>query len=131
VRVVVDLRGEDLTAEHPAAATAADFEERDVHRFLERPGFNAGILKEMIEAATARAEALAQALRCEARARATGGLTADLRRLADLQRLNDHVRPEEIVLAQERLTQTGAAIEKARLRLDAVRLIVLGDGGAP
>jgi ATP-dependent helicase HepA len=129
VRVVVDLRGEDLTAEHPAAATAADFEERDVHRFLDQPGFNAGSLKEMIEAATTRAEVQAQTLRREARARATGGLTADLRRLTDLQRLNDHVRPEEIVLAQERLTQTGAAIEKARLRLDAVRLIVLGDGG--
>jgi ATP-dependent helicase HepA len=83
----------------------------------------------MIDAATARAEALAQTLRREASARAAGGLTADLRRLTDLQRLNDHVRPEEIVLAQERLTQTGAAIEKARLRLDAVRLIVLGDGG--
>jgi ATP-dependent helicase HepA len=127
VRVVVDLRGEDLTAEHPVAATAADFEERDVHRFLEQPGFNAGMLKEMIDAATARADSLAQAVRREARARAAGGLTADLKRLTDLQRVNDHVRPEEIALAQERLKQTDAAIAQARLRLDAVRLIVLGD----
>ena len=129
VRVVVDLRGKDLTAEHPAATVAADFEDRDLHRFLERPGFNATLLKRMIEAATARAETNAQTIKAAARATATVALTADLDRLVDLQKLNDHVRPEEIVLAREQLEHTGAAIEQARLRLDAVRLIVAGDTG--
>ena len=51
-------------------------------------------------------------------------LTADLQRLIDLQKINDHVRPGEIALAREQLQHTDAAIEQARLRLDSLRLIV-------
>ena len=129
VRVVVGLRGEDLTAEHPAATVAADFEERDVHRFLERPSFKAAVLQRMIAAATERAEAHSQALKHAAGARATAALTAGLERLVDLQKLNDHVRPAEIALAREQLDSTRGAIDQARLRLDAVRLIVAGEVG--
>lgn len=129
VRVVVGLRGEDLTAGHPAAAVAADFEERDLHRFRERPGFNAAVLKEMIAGATERAEAESQALKRAAGVKATASLTAQLDRLRDLQKLNDHVRPEEIARAREQLDYTRQAIGAARLRLDALRLIVAGDVG--
>jgi ATP-dependent helicase HepA len=51
---------------------------------------------------------------------------ADRQRLIDLQKTNDHVRPEEIVLATEQLEQTRLAIAGARLRLDSIRLIVEG-----
>ncbi len=127
VRVVVDLRGHDLTEERKAAAFAADFEESDIHRFLERPGFNAGLLKTMVEAATERAEERTQIVKTAAAARADTALAAEIQRLVDLQKLNDHVRPAEIALAREQLERIRAAIAQARLRLDSLRLVVEGD----
>jgi ATP-dependent helicase HepA len=125
VRVVVDLRGQDRTAEMVAKTVAADFEDRDLHRFLERPGFNAGHLKRMVAAATTSADTQSQALKQAAKA-AAAALATDIDRLVDLQKLNDHVRPEEVALAREQLAQTEAALDQARLRLDSLRLIVAG-----
>jgi ATP-dependent helicase HepA len=126
VRIVVDVRGNDLTDARDAKALAADFEEHNIHRFLERPSFNLRLLKSMIEAATERAEVRTEALKSAAETRATNQLQSDLQRLIDLQKLNDHVRPEEIALVREQLERTRAAIEQARLRLDAVRLVLEG-----
>jgi ATP-dependent helicase HepA len=126
VRVVVDLGGRETTEEYPAVAVAAGWEDGDLHRFLEQPGFNAEMLREMVDAAAGGAKERAQALQAEATAKAEAALTADLERLLDLQKLNDHVRPEEIDLARERLGHTRQAIAHARLRLDAIRLIAAG-----
>jgi len=46
--------------------------------------------------------------------------------LVDLRTVNDHVRPEEIALAQEQIDCTRAAISQARLRLDSLRLVLEG-----
>jgi len=126
VRVVVDLRGNELTATRPAAAFAEDFTDATLQRFLERPGFNADLLATMLAAASARAEHQAAALRQAADARAAQALGDEVRRLADLRKLNDHVRPEEIALAQERMEKIRAAVAGARLRLDSIRLVVEG-----
>ena len=128
MRVVIDLRGGDLTDEYKAAALADDFEDGTLSRFLERPGFNVGLLKTMVESATERAEDRSRTLIADANTRATTALAADLQRLVDLQKLNDHIRPEEIALAQKQLEHTTAAIAAARLRLDSLRLIVEGPG---
>jgi ATP-dependent helicase HepA len=126
VRVVIDLRDNDLTDDYKAAALADDCEDAPLARFLERPGFNAGVLKTMLESATGRADERSRALIAAAKACATAALAADLRRLVDLQKLNDHIRPEEIALAQKQFDHTTAAIAQARLRLDSLRLIVEG-----
>ena len=126
VRVVVDLHDQDLTDARETRALAADCEDGDVHRFLERPGFNAGVLKHMLEAAGESAEKRSGVLKRGARTRAEAALAADLQRLIDLQKVNDHIRPEEIALAREQLERTTAAIDRARLRLDSLRLIVEG-----
>jgi len=129
VRLVVDLRGNDLTDEYKAAGLADDFVDGTLHRFLERPGFNVAILKSMIEAATGHAETRTAALKTAAQTRASAALAADLQRLVDLKKINDHIRPEEIALASAQLEHTTTAITQARLRLDSLRLIVEGPGG--
>ncbi len=129
VRVVIDLRGNDLTDARDAASVAADFEDSNIHRFLERPRFNVGMLKTTLDVATQRAEARTLALKEAAQTRATAVLTAERQRLVDLRTLNDHVRPEEIQLVEEQLQQTTAAIAQARLRLDSLRLIVEAPAG--
>jgi ATP-dependent helicase HepA len=128
VRVVVDVRGEDLTADRDPASLAGYLEDSDIHRFLEGPGFNSSVLKEMIETATEKATDSSRTLKTTAEAKATAALTAELQRLVDLQKVNDHVRPEEIALAREQLERTRTAITQARLRLDSVRLILEGSG---
>jgi ATP-dependent helicase HepA len=126
LRSVVDIRGQDFTDERTTASIAADIEEAAIQRFLERPGFNVAILKAMLEGATELAEADSAAMKRKAMARARESLGADLQRLLDLKKINDHIRPEEIELATEQLERTTEAIEHARLRLDSIRLIIEG-----
>src|SRR5690606_34957560 len=105
---------------------ARDLEDAPLPRFLEKPGFNATLLKNLLEGASERAEALAQPLRQTARENAATVLTAELQRLVTLGKLNDNVRPEEIELAKKQVRQTRTAIEQSRLRLDSIRLILEG-----
>ena len=126
VRVVVDVRGNDLTDQRSAATIADDFVDATIQRFLERPSFNIGMLKTMLASATERAEERTRTLKAAATTKANEVLTADCQRLVDLKKLNDHVRPEEIQLAAEQLEHTRLAIDAARLRLDSIRLIVEG-----
>ena len=126
VRVLVDIHGKDLSDAPERAKLAQDVEDAPLPRFLARPGFNATLLKNLVEGASERAEVRTQVLKKAARERAAAVLTADLQRLVDLSKLNDSVRPEEIELARKQVLLTRTAIEQARLRLDSLRLIVEG-----
>lgn len=128
VRILVDLPGEDLTDAREAGSIAAEFEDATLQRFLERPGFDPAVLKAMLESATERAGERTRGLKAVAEAKAVAALTAELQRLLDLRKLNDHVRAGEIELARAQLEHTRAAIGQARLRLDSLRLIVEGPG---
>jgi ATP-dependent helicase HepA len=127
VRVVVDVRGDDLTTAQDFISLSRDLEDADIHRFLERPGFNSGVLKEMLETAGERAMEKSRELKAAAETKASAALTGELQRLLDLQKVNENVRSDEIALAREQLERTTAAIAQARLRLDSLRLIVEGD----
>jgi ATP-dependent helicase HepA len=126
VRVLIDLRGHDLTEERDALSVAEESEDADIHRFLERPEFSPALLNQLIDAATHAAEGRARAVKKTAEQKAQDVLSADLKRLVDLRAVNDHVRPEEIALAQEQIDHTRAAISQARLRLDSLRLVLEG-----
>jgi ATP-dependent helicase HepA len=128
VRVVVDVRGRDLTGERDADFLAAEVEDGNIHRFLERPGFSTGVLNTLLEGATNRAQAHSGEIKAAALAKARSSLDAELQRLRDLRKVNDHVREEEIELAREQRERIAAAIEQARLRLDSLRLILEGPG---
>ena len=129
VRIVVDARGQDLTATRPAGPLADETPEHALLRFLERPQFNAALLKSMVDSATSVAEIQSTRLRSDASSCAETTLGAEIQRLLDLRKVNDHVRPQEISLAQDQLRLTKEAIAQARLRLDSVRLIVEGAVG--
>ncbi|MBT3191818.1 MAG: hypothetical protein HN341_04620, partial [Verrucomicrobia bacterium] len=63
-------------------------------------------------------------IRGEARERMLRALNAEINRLRALQKVNDHVRVEEIEAAEEQVVALATAIDDARLRLDAIRLVV-------
>lgn len=126
LRVLVDIRSNDLTRVRDAREISESFEDAVIQRFLERKGFNQALLKTMLEGACELAEAQAKTVKATAGERAAAALGSELQRLVDLQKVNDHVRPEEIELATEQLKQTSGAIAQARLRLDSLRLVVEG-----
>jgi ATP-dependent helicase HepA len=126
VRVVVDVRGNDLTTERDPVALARFYEDGDIHRFLEQPGFNGAVLKEMLENATDRANEQAAAVKRAAEQKAVTALSSELQRLLDLQKVNPNVRAEEVALAREQIDRTRAAVTQARLRLDSLRVILEG-----
>jgi len=126
VRVLIDLRGHDLTEERDALSLAEESEDADIHRFLERPEFGPALLNQMVDTATRAAEVRAQAMKQAAEQKAQDVLSADHKRLVDLSAVNDHVRPDEIELAREQIERTRTAITQARLRLDSLRLVLEG-----
>ncbi|MCS6244367.1 MAG: RNA polymerase-associated protein RapA [Opitutus sp.] len=126
VRVLVDIHGGDLTDDVLYSRLNADVEDAPLASFLERPGFNGTLLKNLVTAATERATARTLTIKKTAREQAAATLTADLQRLVELGKLNDNVRPEELELAKKQVLQVRTAIEQARLRLDSLRLIVEG-----
>jgi len=126
LRVLVDIHGRDRSAELSPEALARDLEDAPLPQFLEKPGFNATLLKNLLEGATELAEAHAAPLRQAARESAATALTDELQRLVHLSKLNRSVSPREIELAKKQVRQTRKAIEASRLRLDSIRLILEG-----
>jgi ATP-dependent helicase HepA len=126
VRVVVDARAEDRTSDWPAITLATEVVDAPIERFLDRPGFTGEWLKSLLAGAAEVAEERALGLRQSAAQQARAALDAELQRLIDLQRVNDQVRPEEVELSRLQLERTQTAIVESRLRLDSLRLVVLG-----
>jgi len=126
LRVLVDIHGRDRSAELSPEALARDLEDAPLPQFLEKPGFNATLLKNLLEGATELAETKAAPLRQAARETAATALTDELQRLVHLSKLNTSVSPREIELAKKQVRQTRKAIEASRLRLDSIRLILEG-----
>jgi ATP-dependent helicase HepA len=53
-------------------------------------------------------------------------LDHEIERLKALQTKNNHIRPEEIKIAEAERARLGELIKHARIRLDAVQLIQMG-----
>jgi ATP-dependent helicase HepA len=80
----------------------------------------------MFEAATKFAQLQAAALRQSALTSMNQMLDHEVRRLQMLRGVNDHIRPQEIQLAQAQQQELATTLQQSRLRLDAVRLIWKG-----
>jgi ATP-dependent helicase HepA len=83
LRIVVDVRGNDLTEVRSEEGIAKEIEDSEIHRFLERPGFNAELLKAMIHGAKELAEVRASSLKKTSEDVADQQLRAEVQRLVD------------------------------------------------
>lgn len=126
IRVVVDARGRDLTAEREVTAFAGNLDDADLHRFLDHPAFEPAALTLMLTAASALAESRALTTKSQAAKRAGDVLRSEYDRLIALQKVNDHIRKDEVERADARVSEVGKAIDEARLRLDSLRLVLEG-----
>jgi len=80
----------------------------------------------MFQTATALAETRGAGFRQVALDTMNHLLGHEVQRLQMLQKVNDHIRPEEIKLAQSQQSELAIALQQSRLRLDSVRLIWKG-----
>ncbi|MCH6257326.1 RNA polymerase-associated protein RapA [Puniceicoccaceae bacterium K14] len=127
IRIVVDIRGNDLSDELDPESLDAEIEDGSVNRFLERPGFTVEFLRAMLEGAEGIADDYAKKVKSKARTSMVNALSTELTRLEDLSRINDNVSDDEIVMAKKEIKGVDNAIKQSRLRLDSIRLIVQGD----
>lgn len=121
LRVVVDHALADFSEDEDVAN--AQLEKGDVFRLLDRGVVRKKLVPAMQEAAMKSAEEKMALVVAEATVSMDAVLKAEIERLEDLQEINSHVAPEEIVALQEQREALRTAIAGARLRLDSLRLI--------
>jgi len=83
-------------------------------------------LPDLLEAAKRLAQQRAEALKQSSQAQMETVMGHEVARLKSLSRINPDVRPIEIALAERQRSELSEAIQQARIRLDAVRLIWQG-----
>ena len=121
VRVLVNHKKELLTLDLP------ELEKGLPHKLLDNPKIGRETIPAMFEAAETFAETKAKALVKKAISTMVDQLQDEIDRLTSLREINNHVRPKEIDIAQQQLTELTDALGKSRIRLDMVRLIWKGD----
>ena len=122
IRVVVDHKLSDSS--ELAALLSAKLVEGELRPLLEKAALKQQLLPSMLEAAEKIVETRTAELVALANQQMDLQLQGEIDRLKDLQTLNDRVRPEEIQQMESQQSALRSAIEGARPRVDAIRLIV-------
>ncbi|MES2599019.1 MAG: RNA polymerase-associated protein RapA [Verrucomicrobiota bacterium] len=122
IRVVVDHAGKDMRSD--SAYLHAKLDKSNPTKLLEKAPVRKKLFPSMMSASRKVAEAEMQKLVAEATATMKGQIQAEIDRLEDLRQLNDHVRPEEIEALKAQITALEEAIGGARIRLDALMLVL-------
>ena len=119
LRVVVDPKGTDVSVEIDSAALRSG----PVFPLLDNGRIKHKLLPSMLEKSREHATERAAATAQTAISKMQALLGAEIARLRDLQKVNDHVRDAEITLLEEQARELAARLKDAPLRLDAIRLI--------
>jgi len=126
VRLVLNHKLEDLSEAMGNPAWERQLQKGSPYKLIENANIARKTLPAMFQAAADRAETRAEALRQSALNEMNHLLGQEVQRLQTLARVNDHVRPEEIVLAQAQQQDLAQTLQQARIRLDCLRLIWKG-----
>ncbi len=122
LRFLVDHDKNDLSEEHPSGSFV--LEKADLQKLLDKAVVRKKMVPGMLEKAQELGRTRMQSVVEAASARMEGQLNAEIERLERLRELNDHVRLEEVELLRQQKAALTAAFAGARLRVDALRLIL-------
>ncbi len=122
LRIVVDHALADLSDD--AELAGATLEKGNVFHLLDKGPVKKKVLPAMLAKAQELAAVKMAVLVEAAESRMRVQLQDEIDRLEALAEVNDHVRPSEIAAAKKQKSDLHDAITAARLRLDAVRLIL-------
>jgi ATP-dependent helicase HepA len=126
VRLVVNHKLEDVTAAFADPAWERRIQKGAPYKLIENTDIARRTLPAMFQTGATRAEAQAATLRQSALTAMNQLLGHEVQRLQTLRQVNDHIRPQEIELAQSQQAELATVLQHSRLRLDAVRLIWKG-----
>ncbi len=121
VRVAVDHLGTERTTD--ASLASAKLRRGDAAALLKNEKVRRKFLPEMLEQTRSLGEAAGRLVIEKAQVAMHRQLTTEIARLRDLAEINDHIKPANITLLLDRELALTSAIQSARVRLDAVRLI--------
>ncbi|WP_116475674.1 RNA polymerase-associated protein RapA [Zobellella maritima] len=125
IRLLLDKNGNDLADK--VAFESFDRQLSAVNRHLASKLVNASqtVIHGLLQAAIPMAEQQMQVLVEQARAQMQASIGEELARLQELSRVNPNVRESELVHLQELQTELDNLLSHTRLKLDAIRFIVV------
>jgi ATP-dependent helicase HepA len=126
VRLVLNHKLEEVSEVCRGSDWERQLQKGSPHKLIDNAGIVRRTLPDMFQASARLAETRASALRQSALEAMNRLLGHEVARLQTLARVNDHVRPQEIRLAQAQQEELAAVLDQSRLRLDALRLIWKG-----
>lgn len=124
LRIVVDFNGTEVTEIYPTDLFDKNLISGPIDHFLDNDHLVEMILPNMISAATKIAEARRSKEIEKGMRNMTRTMTYEINRLKQLQQNNNNIRSEEIQMALAEQLALEDIIKNARLRLDALQLIV-------
>jgi len=126
LRVLVDHQGNEASFEITSDLLTRQLEAGDPYPWLERSEIREDLLPDLLEQTQELAEARVAAFVAQARKDMSAQLDHELTRLRELQKVNRSVRAEEVELLVQQKQALDQHLTRARLRLDAIRLIQRG-----
>ena len=120
LRVIVDHNGTAQTKAPPATL----LQPGDPRRIVSQESFRRDLFPKMLDAAKTVATRASAKPTAAAKELAKEFISAQIARLEDLATRNPHVSDDEIVKLKETLKETLETLGEARVRLDALRLIM-------
>jgi ATP-dependent helicase HepA len=126
IRVLINHKLEGVGRLHPSAMFEGKLQKGSPYKLIENADLSRRTIPGMLKRASTLAETQAATLRQTAQDEMVNLLGHEVSRLKTLMLVNDHIRPEELKLAEEQQEQLASAIRQSRLRLDSLRLIWKG-----
>ena len=126
VRLVVSHKLEDVSGAFCGTTWERKFQKGSPYKLIENAAIISRTLPAMFQTAANLAETKAAALRQSALDEMNHLLGHEVERLQTLAQVNDHVRPQEIRLAQAQQAELATTLQQSPLRLDSLRLIWKG-----
>ena len=126
VRIIVNHKLEELTADFPAEYLHENLEPGEPHRVLDLAQVVENLIPTMLEHSRVLAERQKELLVAEALEKVQVGETAVINRLTSLASVNPAVSQNEIQSLIVRRAKLAECIEKTSIRMDAVRFIWKG-----
>ncbi|MGB0428871.1 MAG: RNA polymerase-associated protein RapA [Bacteroidia bacterium] len=125
IRIVVDHTGEEVTDNYPEELLNKQLVRAQIEPLLDNEALVENVIPAMVAAATEIANQQGVLEKAKGLRKMTTQLNHEIDRLQRLQEKNNNIRPEEIEIAQKEQSVLKNVIGDARVRLDAVQLVMV------
>jgi len=124
IRIVVDMSGKDVTDRYPIDLFDKNLIPSQIEPLLDNENLVDRILPKMISAAKEIANDKGAKKIENGLKNMNFTLDHEINRLKTLQKKNKNIRPEELQIAQEEQAALASLIKNARVRMDAIQLVL-------